>query len=628
MKIVLFLLVLVPFLFASASPLDMLMKQYNNEDQTHKKTIQKDNGEVIIYSRQDLDHMQAFTLNDVLRTVRLFHLAISFMGKSQLIRSGTKNSSLSKIKIFINSHELNAVTFGNAVAQYGSMNLYFVDHIEIYQAGNSLDNGNDNTGMIIRIYTKDPLRENGTFTQLTVDTLQTLHFNILDAQKIDEEYSYLFNLDLKQDKEKTIHHNGYDFQRDTEKVQLFAQFTKKDNYQIAFSAMRDSAKPFATFSFTPDNQKQVGKNFYVHAQKKITPTILLKASTSAEYLHIDYEDHEGVKFTNGITAKQIHLKLTTKASNLEIQDHIDINDHKFLFGASFDRMEIEPKSFSLNKVAIEEMPKDLEKDIYSIYTQYDSKPYESIKIIGGLKYNYTHMKRHNHYAKIIYRLGAEIEQKNWSTRVLYFNKMIQPSLKQLYFSPLYVHSNSDLKPINNNFINLDFTKQFTSKFNTQIGFTDARLNNMIQVNPKTKTYINTTKEGHLQRFFTRFHYEFNLDNKLTFDYFKMYMKKSFSSSRGFSLKSDNSFNKYTLYNELVFRDSYKDEFSHSIDASYDYTLALTYQYSKKLLLKMKGENLLNKAYTSYIFDRTNKMDGFFIQEHSRKILFSLEYILR
>ena len=628
MKKLLLPLTISSFLFGSEASLDMLMKTYNKEVESHKKTVKKNDGDVIVYSRKDLDHMQAFTLNDVLRTVRLFHLATARMGESQLIKSTSKNNQIARVKIFIDSHELNSVTFGNAIAQYGFMNLYFVDHIEIYQAGNSLDNGNDTAGMIIRIYTKDPLRENGTFAQLTYDNLGETRVNVIDAHKIDNRYSYLLNLDLQNHKTKTITHNGYDLKRDANKAQFFAKFTKKDDYEFAFSAMKDKAEPFTTFSFSPQNDRQLGENFYIHMRKQFTPNTLIKASTSLEHLEIDYKDYNAVQFIDGSSAKHLEIHLDTRSSLVELQHHQNFKNHKLLLGASFERMEFEPKSFYLDGSAYPSLPKDLERDIYSIYAQNDYKLSSDLTIIGGLKYNYSKLKDGHSYKNTIYRLGTKFEKKWGTFRLFFFNKMAQPTLDQLYFSPIFAHANSNLKPTENQIVDLNFNSQVTKQFNFQAGFATSKIKDAIVVNPNTKTFINNPDNITFQRVFTRLEYEANIDTKFTLDYFQVFKDKTFSSNKGFFLKADNTFNKLVVYNELVYRNAYTDELGHDIASSYDYTLALSYQYSKKLLLKLKGENLFDKAYKSYIYDSNDPMGGFFIQERSRRVLISMEYTLR
>ena len=151
----------------------------------------KSAGHIIVFSRSDLDKMQAYTLNDVLKTLRMFNIQTTPVGMTTLVKSSSSLAANNPVKLYINSHELNSATLGNALTQYGKMNLYFIDHIEVYQAGNSVSFGNEPGSMIIKLYTKEPSRENLTSLQVSADTRGSLNFQSLDARVIDKDYNYL-----------------------------------------------------------------------------------------------------------------------------------------------------------------------------------------------------------------------------------------------------------------------------------------------------------------------------------------------------------------------------------------------------------------------------------------------------
>ncbi|MDA3908405.1 MAG: TonB-dependent receptor, partial [Sulfurimonas sp.] len=135
MKIIFLLLFLSTFLFSKDVLLDDLLAQYEKSESLYHKTKKESAGHLILFSREDLDQMQAYTLNDVLKTLRMFNLEATRTGMTTLVKSGASQVAPNPVKIFINSHELNSATLGNALTQYGKMGLYFIDHIEVYQAG-------------------------------------------------------------------------------------------------------------------------------------------------------------------------------------------------------------------------------------------------------------------------------------------------------------------------------------------------------------------------------------------------------------------------------------------------------------------------------------------------------------
>mgnify|MGYP002639007410 FL=1 len=55
-----------------------------------------------------------------------------------------------------------------------------------------------------------------------------------------------------------------------------------------------------------------------------------------------------------------------------------------------------------------------------------------------------------------------------------------------------------------------------------------------------------------------------------------------------------------------------------MDAGYDYTLAVSYPVSKKMEIKLKGENLLDKASQTSI-------NGFNVPAVERRALLTMEY---
>ena len=80
----------------------------------------------------------------------------------------------------------------------------------------------------------------------------------------------------------------------------------------------------------------------------------------------------------------------------------------------------------------------------------------------------------------------------------------------------------------------------------------------------------------------------------------------------------NKVKKFDIYNGIVYRESFKDSKDRYLKESYDYTLALTYNFSKKLIFKLKGENLLDRAYETYISDKK-------VTDRERRILCGVEY---
>ena len=75
-----FLLLLSTFLFAKEADLSQLLQNYASSEALYHKTKIESAGHVIVYSRRDLERMQAYRLSDVLKTIPVFTLQISRIG--------------------------------------------------------------------------------------------------------------------------------------------------------------------------------------------------------------------------------------------------------------------------------------------------------------------------------------------------------------------------------------------------------------------------------------------------------------------------------------------------------------------------------------------------------------------
>ena len=135
MKISFLLLLLSSLLLSDDLGLDSMLKEYENSESLYRETKKESAGYLIVYSRADLEKMQAFHLRDVLKTVRMFNMQVSSTGAIGLVNAGAGKAAIVPIKIYVDDFEISTVLQRNALDMYGDMDIYFVDHIEIYQGG-------------------------------------------------------------------------------------------------------------------------------------------------------------------------------------------------------------------------------------------------------------------------------------------------------------------------------------------------------------------------------------------------------------------------------------------------------------------------------------------------------------
>lgn len=103
MKIYIILLLLTALLFGEEKNIDELLSEYREAGELYNETKEIKNGHVTTFSRADLDKMQAYTLNDMLKTIKLFTLMSTKFGMSTLVKTPYSEKTISSVKVFIDS---------------------------------------------------------------------------------------------------------------------------------------------------------------------------------------------------------------------------------------------------------------------------------------------------------------------------------------------------------------------------------------------------------------------------------------------------------------------------------------------------------------------------------------------
>ena len=83
MKILLLMLML--FSFSVAEGIDSLLQEYEKNSELSNKTKDESAGNLIVYTRDDLERMQAESLQDVLKSLRLFSYIENRIGQTDIL---------------------------------------------------------------------------------------------------------------------------------------------------------------------------------------------------------------------------------------------------------------------------------------------------------------------------------------------------------------------------------------------------------------------------------------------------------------------------------------------------------------------------------------------------------------
>lgn len=606
-------------LYAQETRLDELLSQYREASELSHETKQEKSGHITIFTRADLDKMQAYTLNDVFKTIKMFSLKNSAFGPTALVKSPYSAQSMSSVKIYINSYEVTSITAGTGIAQFGQMGLNFIDHIEVYQASNAIAFHGEPGNMVIKLYTKDPSRENATVAQGSIDSNGGGRGQIIDAQNFGE-YSYLANIDLSANRfDKERNANNKELSRDSGRGQLYLNFAKKEDYFIEGGISSEKSDIFNGFAHNVEGGDLSSTYSYLQFTKYFPSQTELMVSGTYEKINLKSSDALGIPLFDGSLSNTLDATTGSYTYDVVLRKRHSYGKHNFLFGA-----EAKMKTFFLDSLQSDGIDKEYllgpkQLDIYMLFAEDSYDINDAHQITFGAKANYydNHLtKADTEYILRLAYLGKLSE--TLSLKGFIQKGYVYPIFSQTTFSPT-ITPNPNLKASKNRVIKaeIEYKKEALT---LTLGVGTSKAKDGLVFNNALKQYINNTQSSDFSQFSLTLEYKFDTDNKLITEGFRTYKDNySFTSDSGALVQLYSTFGKFDLYNELLYRSSYVGVDGVYVDAGYDYTAGLIYHHSKHLNIKLKGENIFDKAIETNI-------DGAMIPALERRGILTLEYI--
>ncbi|MDQ1244185.1 MAG: vitamin transporter [Campylobacterota bacterium] len=625
MRIIVFTLFFAIFLLAEDTSLEGLLKEYETSEELYLQTKKESAGHIKVFTRSDLDKMQAYTLNDVLKTLRFFTIQPRKNGMTTLVRSGETQMSNMPAKIYINSHELNSATLGNALIQYGRMGLYFVDYIEVYQAGNSVTFGNEPGTLLIKLYTKDPSRENSFSTQASVDSLGSLTLQGVDAKTFDG-YSYLANVDLRKNNYENHTINDSELSRDGQRGQFYFKFSKNDEYDIEVGAVDEEYDIFSGLGMANRGGETHTSDIYAHLTKYFDNNLKVMLTASHESLKLNTQDALGITLPTlplltGVN--DFNAKISTEVYSAIIEKRFINGNNELFVGTQFKHQKFKIGEYAADGVnePVSWGPKDL--NIFMFFAENLYNINENHLISMSAKVDYYENSFNKSSTEHILRAGyVALLDEEWTFKLFAMKSYFYPTFLQTTFSPNY-RINPDLESAE---MLLLTTEAIYTKDETTVGFGVGKnkTRNGITFSQTQNMYINSDEKNSFELLFANIEHNFNADNKIRAEAFRQYRDSYYSPRLGASLQLFNTIGKFDIYNELLYRAEYTSApdpitpAGVAVSKGYDYSLGAIYNLSRQTELKFKAENLFNKASETPI-------NGVGISAIDRRVLFTVEH---
>lgn len=599
--------------------LGTLLNKYQDKSDLSRIDKESKNGNIIIYTRKDLDAMQAYTLKDVIKNIRLFSLKTTPFGGVNIVKTPMAKESDIGLKLIIDEMEISSFAAGGGIMQYEKIGLSFVDHIEIYQAANAVLFEGQPAGIVIRLYSKDPSLENLTSLLATIDNRASLNTQITSAGEMGD-YDYLATIDAGKYNHKHYHNssNNSKLSKDLSRVQGYLKFGKDDDFLATFGIIAIKSDILKGFGEAIDDGEI--KNLYINGSftKFFEDNIKLVLDLSHEEAKLDNSDLNGFVVQASMPASDISSKNRAHVANATLDQEIYSGDHEIRYGIQLKYRDFKQQEMRLDGVEHNLVMGARRSHYAYLFAEDNYHISDAHSIIFGAKLAYSdnrYKKQLNHTLRVGYT--GEI-MSNLVLRAAVQRSYTPPTITQTTFSPLY-KPNPRLKNAKNTTTKIELEKSFDATKLT-FGVAKLTLKDGFAFSHADSSFINIHNSMSISQYYANIDHRFDTNNRIFAEFFNSYTDAAYrySSKSGALVQLFNTIGSFDLYNELLYRSSYNDALGLNIADGYDYTAGIIYRYSKALEFKLKGENVFGKASKTAV--GLQKIDPY-----DKRVLFSVEY---
>ncbi|RLA70099.1 MAG: hypothetical protein DRG09_04085 [Epsilonproteobacteria bacterium] len=592
-------LALLPLNIWAVEDIDSLLNHYEEESALNLKTKRDSSGHNIVYTRDELDKMQAHTLKDVIKSIRQLTMMDNSFGATELQRAGAYCTNSACVRLYVNDQEMTSGFFGGALGIFSEYDLGHIDHIQIYLGGNAIEFGNEYGFITIKMYTKDPDREKGSSVGLSYGTNDSYRVNALTTGKLDNDINYLLYASKLKNNKDTLGHKGYDVPRYSDNLNLFATFKRENDFIFELSRYEHKHDGLTGFGDQKTPTRSDRKSMYQYLSlTKYFDTVKLQISYAEEEVGITNNDYNGITLYDGSFTTEYDNRFENKIFRVNAKDSRTFGKHRFFYGVEYQHKGIKP-NFNIDGVDRSsefEGPDSI--DLYSVFLEYQYQFSEDTVLLATGKlerYDQHYNDRTDNLTQSRIGIVSQLNE-NLLFKGFISQNYIYPSLEQLSTAPRPVKGNVNLIPTNIDTVSAEFTYK-TEQYQVGLGYLKMYTIDPIKVNAN-KMYFNKKIEAIFDDYFVNCTYNFNKDNKVIVEYYWTNHNRPFSQSpsAGGHIKLFNTYDDFDFYTEFIYREGFVHKvFAMEIDDGYDLTAAITYHMNSTTTVSLKGQNLLDKA---------------------------------
>lgn len=602
--------------------IDNLLASIEEKSDLSLKTRQENAGVSYIYTRHDLDIMQAKYLSDVLKSTEIGYEESRYgiIDPFKFFNSTPFSSSM--IKVFIDNQEISTALYGSGFPIIGDMELGFVDHIEIYAQNPTFAYSTEPAMVTIRIYSKKAERDTGGKVAASFGSYGS---NLQSYQYADtlDNFSYLFYISRDENRKKIYTIENVDTKRDIKNYNIFTSVYNDKNRFMLKAAHSDKGGLFGiSLDAKPNDSDIKTDNIHLGYEKDID-----KFNLSFMFDKIKNETtyRENIlNYYHSIPINSFYVKSTSEVYTAKVNYTYDFKNNKTILGDKFRY-----KHFIYNNIKMNgaELPRfgHTKQLVNTVFAENNYNYADNAVLTAGVSYsNINNNGNVSSEHTLLYRLGHTYLKDNWVIKT--YLSHIEIPVDPYLINSIYTVPNKMLKTqkLNTYILDLKYTKNLHS-FESILEY--LRANDFVIAN-SSGLLDNADHKVSASYAHFRWIYKYAPLNKLTtsFIYKHIYDLPNVNDMKTYNVTIRNiqQLDKFDTFEELVFnRDNIRKK------SYYDLSLGIKYHINRNFSIALKGVNLLDKAHeTSYGRLNTTTLtplEPVFISPVDRKVTLTLEW---
>ena len=607
--------------------LDALLEDYRGASELSNITKNDLAGFLQVYTRDDLERMQVHTLMDVMKTLPGYAVNTVSDNEYILSKAGSVRLAPGSISLYINNHKI------SLFSQFSTMSIEHIDHIEIYNMASSVEMGGETAPMVIKLYTKSALHDEGSRLNVSTSNLGDINTNVYTTSTLENDISYFGFVDFTKNKKD-------DLSQEYNNEHYTGEF-EKDNYLAYFSVTTDTATlevshfvkkstvglGVGDYKTPADGGYNNSGITYAHILKKFPANFTFDIGITHSSRNRKYRDLNGITvgYVGTTPVKVEELMLERSSNNLEVllNKKVNYGENKFLFGVRFELDDASSTTSTDNGTVTNVLEQPRREYKTSLMVEDKYTPINSFKIISSATVDLYRYKDSDEYEnEYMFRFGGVKSIDNYQLR--FFSSYSYHQEKQANFSFLAAASTAiEVQDSSEYKYGIGIKKTFS---NSEIEFiyTYNKLNGEFKSSKvlRSTSLFQISDTSDTEGIELHYKYIYDKENRLYLTYYYGNTEADLESSPadGLNIMLFNQYKQIEFYNELICKGTYVKHDS-TMPRTYMYSSSIHYYYTPDLSFKLKGENIFNKGPVTSYSNYEKSVDIY-----ERKITLGLEYL--